>query len=812
MSMIVRRIFLPVFVTAGILVLDGHAQASLAGSASLWYRQPAKVPPVSLPWSSVAGVGNMPGKPAADPWASQSLPVGNGRMGGTIFGGNVLDRVNLNEVSLWTGGANEPQNGRGYEYGPLADKNSFGSYQPFGNLYVEFEHASSPTAYQRCLDLEQGVARVAFTAEGVKHQRECFISHPDQVLVYRAHVDQPGHLSARIAMLPCHSVHYAVKDNVIVMRGELVNGEKFEGRMAVRTIGGSCSISGGAVEVPVTYSGRKEGMVPVVPVEQVPYISVQQANSVEIYITLATDYQMDVRSNWKGRRPEIHNARVLAKALKKGYGRLWESHLADYRHLYNRLSLSLGKSPQELAKLPTDERLQRYRERQDDPELEAIIYQYGRYLLIAGSRPGSLPLNLQGIWNDKVHAAWACDYHNNINLQMCYWGAEVANLSECHLPLLAFIRAMEGPLHAMTQREFGVRTPGWTARISQNPWGGGGWKMWNPPVNAWYGLHLWEHFQYTQDKDYLAHVAYPALKRSCQFWEKRLKKLGEKGQGLMSDNKPLRVEDHPELSSLRAGSLVAPQGWSHEWGPVEDGCAHDQQLIRELFGNTICAAQVLGVDAAWTASLAEKLKQLVGDRVGQGGYLQEWIVDRPEMVTGHRHCSHLIGVYPGSSISLVRTPELAQAAMRSLELRGTGGDSRRSWTWPWRAALWARLGCAEQAHQMVEGYIRYNLLDNLFANHPPMQLDGAYGMTAAMSEMLVQSHAGVIDLLPALPEAWREGFVQGIRVRGNITVDLAWKNGQLTFSRLATTNPRPEVVTVRCQGHTWRVKPEVLSR
>ena len=520
---------------------------------------------------------------------------------------------------------------------------------------------------------------------------------------------------------------------------------------------------------------------------------------------------MDYASNWKGTSPTAKNKKILTKATKKSYSEIRKDHTSNYKKLFNRMRINLGKTDEGTASMATDERIEAYKNSGSDPELEATIYQYGRYVLISGSRPGNLPVNLQGIWNDKVHAAWACDYHNNINLQMCYWGAEVGNLSECHMPFINFMKAMEKPLTAMTSKHFGPNAKGWTTRISQNPWGGGGWTEWNPPVNAWYALHIWDHYLYTKDKTYLKNVGYPILKNICAFWESHLKELGAGGAGLETNGQKVDVSKHPELKHIKAGSLVSPNSWSHEWGPHEDGVMHDQQLIWELFDNTAKAARELGVDGAWAKKIIGLRDRLVPNRVADGGYLQEWIIDRPNMVSGHRHTSHLIGVFPGTSISMVKTPELAKAAMKSLELRGCGGDNRRSWTWPWRTALWARFHNTQQAYEMVQSYIRYNVLDNLFGNHPPMQMDGTYGMTGGMSEMLLQSHAGQIELLPTLPDAWKTGHVTGIRARGNITVDIKWEDGQVTKYRLTTTDADPEPVTVVVNGEKKKVTPEVAS-
>ena len=821
--------------------------AALPGSDYLWYQQPARISPAPVPWAAgITSAHNLGSegvdyttaedKAAArkkglntDAWESESLPVGNGRVGGTVFGGDHRERINLNEISLWSGGPNLPNNGAGYTYGPKAGKDDFGSYQPFGNLFAEFDMEGTTENYTRSLDLHDGIARTEFTNGGVTHKRECFVSHPDDVLVYTATTDTPGAINARIALTPCHNVCYSTTEQgILIMSGVLANGERFEGRLMVRTEGGTQQMVGEAKEQDVTYVGKGDLMHATFDAEGMPYIEVKGANKMTVFVTLATDYKEDFKADWKGPCPHIHNEKVLTDLEAKSTEEIRAAHIADHKSLFERMDISLGKTDAETAALPTDKRIAKYADTLCDPELESTIYQYGRYLLIAGSRPGNLPMTLQGIWNDKVHAPWACDYHNNINIQMCYWGAEVGNLSECHRTFIDYMSAMSEPLHRMTQKEFGADTPGWTTRISQNPWGGGGWVKWNPPVNAWYALHVWDHYQYTHDEEYLRTVGYPLLKEISRFWEKHLKEIGAKGEGLetevpLDDNgkpkyakardgkeardfMPLTAEEHPELAELPAGTLVSPLGWSHEWGPVEDGCMHDSQLIRELFNNTALAARALGTDAEWTEKLISMRDRIAPNRIGKGGYLQEWIVDRPDMVEGHRHTSHLIGVFPGSTITTVHTPELAKAAMKSLELRGLSGDNRRSWTWPWRTALWSRFGQTERAYEMVQSYIRYNVLDNLFGNHPPMQMDGSFGMTGGISEMLVQSHAGQIVLLPTLPAAWKDGHVKGIRARGNITIDMEWQDGKITSYKL--TSPVHEPVTVIVEGEALQVRPE----
>ena len=800
-----NRLMLSLVVVAA--VGTAWAEPKFSPSEALWYAQPAVVNDCAVPWTvgktpsgNFGGGGqdqlgdasarycapNALAMKSRDPWESQSLPIGNGRVGGTCFGGDRRDRVNLNEISLWTGGPNLPGNGSGYAYGPTSGANQFGSYQPFGNLVLDYELAGPTEYYARTLNLKRAVARTEFKSGGVKHTRRAFVSRPDDVLCYVADVDKPGALSVKVGLTPCHAVAFTVEGkDTIVMRGTLANGELFEGRLFVRLTGKNAklAVGGGAKTVEVKYEGKGDGMRPDFDATGIPYFTVTGADTMEAYVTLATNYKEDFKANWKGEDPAVKNQKVLANVKQKKLGPIFKRHLADYQALYNRLSIDLGTTDAAVRELPTDQRLLKYRETLTDPELEALIYQYGRYVLIAGSRPGNLPLTLQGIWNDKVHAAWGSDYHNNINLQMCYWGAEVANLSECHTTFIDFIRAMEEPLHNMTQKQFGADKKGWTTRISQNPWGAGGWVKWNPPVNAWYALHVWDHYQFTQDKEYLAKVGYPALKEICEFWETSLKEAPD-------------------------GKLVSPQGWSHEWGPVEDGISHDQQLIWELFDNTVAAAKILGVDKDWTKKIEGMKARLDMPKVAPGGYLQEWREDRPNMVSGHRHTSHLIGVFPGTMLwNQPNTDALIPAAEKSLDLRGMSGDNRRSWTWPWRTALWARFKKSDRAYEMVQSYIRWNCLDNLFGNHPPMQMDGTYGMTGGMSEILVQSHAGKIELLPALPAAWKTGSVKGVRARGDLAVDMTWEDGKIKSYTLTTTQAKPQPVTVVVNGENKKVVP-----
>lgn len=737
-------------------------------------------------------------------WEPEGYPVGNGRIGAMILGNAVRERIALNENSLWTGGENAGGNCSGYGYGPTAGRNEFGSYQPFGDLLIKSEGTDGAKDFVRALSLEEAIAYTSFKKDGVEYSREVFADAKNEVIAVVYQASKKGKLTAEFALSPNHSAKISAKANALTMTGTLKNNMKFAAKVLVLADGGSVSANGGSANIDVSYKNGGDNMQASVNGAQLPKISVKAADKIVVLVAMRTDYVMSEKKKWKGGDPAKAVADDIAQAEKAAgdFAAFRKSHVAAHKKLFNRCAIDLGDTDKKTGALPTAKRLEKYKQTKNDPDLEENLFQFGRYLLISSSRD-TLPANLQGLWNHKVHAPWASDYHNNINIQEAYWCAEVTNLSECHMPLLNYITETAPAAREMTKRQFGQNTRGWTQRISQNPWGAGGWTMWNMPINAWYALHMWEHFQFTQDKDFLKKQAFPMMKEACNFWEDHLKELGKGGKGFYSAEKV----NLDQLKDLPAGTLVSPKGWSHEWGPVEDGIAHDQQLVRDLFNNTIEAAKILGADPAWTKKLAEKRDRLAKDRIAPGGYLQEWLIDRPNMVSGHRHTSHLFAVFPGSEISVAKTPELAKAAKKSLELRGTGGDSRRSWSWPWRTALWARVNEGEKAHEMIEGLLQYNTLPNMLTTHPPFQMDGNFSYPAGVAEMLLQSHAGRIDLLPAPCKAWKNGKVRGMKARGNITVNFEWKNGRVTKYELLS--PKAQTVTVFVNGNakTEKTKP-----
>lgn len=778
---IMRHFRLFLFLAFGMVfhgaVLHAADRAPSWKSSRFWFGRPAE-------WKETR-----PQKGTGDnSWGKDATPIGNGRVGALIYGGVEKDRLELTEISMWSGGFCSAES---KDKGP--DSVKFGSYQPFGTLEVTYPASKGVKDYNRTLDVAEALASVSYSSAGVKYRREYFASIPHQVVSMTVQGDRSRSVNAVFRLSSLHprdsiTATAGAGKGMILLQGTLKNGLSYEGRIAILPKGGSIRAADGAV-------------------------TVEKADSCRVLVSLATDYVMDASRNWKGMPPGRRNDAVLARALKVSPEKMKDIQRTAYVKLYGRVSLDVGETDDSTAGLPVNERLKKYRKAVDegrpcrDPDLEELIFNFGRYIIIASSQPGNLPANLQGLWNYSLIPPWDSDYHNNINVQMCYWGVEPANLAECHLPLVSYIREMAPAARKITKEaaEFkmasGRPAPGWTARTAQNIYGGQGFK-WNKPASAWYALHLWEHYLFTGDREYLKTTAYPMMKEICQFWESQLKTLNAGGSNFETADKKVTPEAiSRDLKDIREGMLVAPMGWSPEHGPREDGCAHDQQIVWQLFHDTVQAAEILNADQDWRKGLAAKRDRLVGPRTGADGLLMEWMIDRKAGTSWdprHRHTSHLFAVYPGSQISPEKTPGWAEAARKSLLARGTTGDSRRSWTWAWRANLWARLMDGQKAYEMIQGMIRHSMMDSLFTTHPPMQVDGTMGIVAGFAEMLLQSRPGALRLLPALPEAWKNGSVRGLKARGNITVDMAWRDGRVT--QFSLSSPIAQSVKVSVNG------------
>ena len=775
---------LPILVTTPVI-----AKTDL----TLWYKQPAKL------------------------WV-EALPVGNGHLGAMIFGGIAHERIQFNEQTVWTGAPHDyahhgavhylPQirqllfEGKQKEAEDLASQEFMSeplhqkAYQAFGDLLLDCPAlvGSAVTGYRRDLNLDTAVSTVEYTLHGITYQREVFASYPAQAIVVRLSASRQGSIAFEATLRSAHEGSRVVIDPAgeIVMSGAVAESAiRFEARLVVETEGGFRSTMS---------DGR---------------IAVKDADSATLILTGATNFKnyKDVSAD-----PAARNTAALAALEGKSYDALRAAHVADYQRLFHRVSLDLGTTP--AAALPTDERIAAF-SKGNDPALVALVFQFGRYLVIGSSRPGGQPANLQGLWNESNNPPWDSKYTDNINTEMNYWPVEETNLSECQLPLFDALKDLAASGAITAREQYGAR--GWVLHHNFDLWRG------TAPINAsnhgiwetggaWLSTHLWEHYLFTGDRQFLRDTAYPLMKGAALFFVDAM------------------------VKDPKTGYLITGPSNSPEQGGLVMGPTMDRQIVRAVFGDVIAASRILNVDAVLRRQIEDMRPRIAPDQIGRYGQLQEWMEDKDDPKNQHRHVSHLWGVYPGSEITPYGTPDLFKAARQSLIFRG---DAATGWSMGWKINLWARFLDGDHAYKILQNLIypatdktkttpsHAGLFPNLFDAHPPFQIDGNFGATAGITEMLLQSddpygtptsltpvetgEGAFVNVLPALPSAFPNGSVSGLKARGGLEVAITWSDGKLVKATLKASETKPvkvryndeEVSFAAKAGQTYQFGPDL---